>query len=370
MFNLPSNNIKNQASVDRKQNGEKSKSMELPRHVTIGHDVLGNIGEICSGLHFKGQAVIVVDKTTRRIAGNRVEELLHDHNYSAIQVEIEEADQKNLEVVQNLIKETKAKFILGIGGGRPIDIAKLGSFKVGKPYISVPTAASHDGIVSSQASIIEDGVRKSYKTHSPFAVVADTKVIAESPFRLLAAGAGDTLSNLSAVKDWVLAKKLRNEYYSSSAAMLSELSAKMILESSDMIKPHLEHSAWLVAKALVSSGVAMSIAGSSRPASGSEHMFSHALDMIFQKPALHGEQCAVGSIMMMYLHGGDWEELQQALVRIKVPVTAKQLKIDDEIIIKALTLANSIRPDRFTILSSGLTYDAAEELAITTGVIK
>ncbi len=355
--------------VERRHNGEKSKSMELPRHVTIGHDVLENIGKISKGLHFKGPALIVADKITKRIAGNRVLELLSSENYDVTQVEINEADLPNLNKVQNKIKELKAKFILGVGGGRPIDIAKLASYNTDKPFISVPTAASHDGIVSSQASIIENSGRKSYKTHSPFAVVADTKIIAESPFRLLAAGAGDTISNFTAVKDWVLAKKLRNEYFSSSAAILSEITAKMIMESADMIKPQFEDSAWLVAKALVSSGVAMSIAGSSRPASGSEHMFSHALDKIAPKPALHGEQCAVGSIMMMYLHGGDWEKLRKALIKMKVPVNAKQLKIDREIIIKALTIAHEIRPDRYTILSGGLTREAAEELAVETEVI-
>jgi glycerol-1-phosphate dehydrogenase [NAD(P)+] len=144
----------------------------------------------------------------------------------------------------------------------------------------------------------------------------------------------------------------------------------MVLENSDMIKPRLQDSAWLVAKALVSSGVAMSIAGSSRPASGSEHMFSHVLDKIAPKPALHGEQCAVGSIMMMYLHGGNWQGLRDGLVKIKVPVNANQLKMDDELIIKALTVAHTIRQDRYTILSGGLTNDAAEELAVNTGVIK
>jgi glycerol-1-phosphate dehydrogenase [NAD(P)+] len=355
--------------IERRHNGEKSKSMELPRHVTIGHDVLENIGKTSKSLHFKGPALIVADKTTKRIAGNRVVDLLAKEDYDAYSVVINEADLPNLEKTQNMIKEVKARFVLGVGGGRPIDVAKLASYNTDKPFISVPTAASHDGIVSSQASIIENHERKSYKTHSPFAVVADTKIIAESPFRLLAAGAGDTLSNFTAVKDWVLAKKLRNEYFSSSAAMLSELTGKMIVESAGMIKPEFKDSAWLVAKALVSSGVAMSIAGSSRPASGSEHMFSHALDKIAPKPALHGEQCAVGSIMMMYLHGGDWESLRDASLKMGVPVNAKQLKIDEKIIIKALTIAHEVRPDRYTILSGGLTLEAAEELAVKTEVI-
>lgn len=354
---------------DRRHMEEKSKSMELPRHVAIGHGVLENIGEICKYLHFRGSAVIIVDKTTKRIAGNRVEKLLTQENYETHQVIIDEADLTNLEQAKEKIVENKAKFVLGVGGGKPIDIAKLASFESKKPFISVPTAASHDGIVSSQASLTENHGKKSYNTHSPFAVIADTKIISASPYRLLAAGAGDITSNVTAVKDWQLAKKLRNEYFSSSAAMLSELTAKMLLESAEMIKPRLEESAWLVAKSLVSSGVAMSIAGSSRPASGSEHMFSHALDRLAPKPALHGEQCAVGTIMMMYLHGGNWQEIRDALIKIKVPVTAKGLKIDDELIIEALTIANTIRQERYTILSGGLTYEAAEDLAIQTGVI-
>jgi len=366
---VPKNKIKQIINNGRKQTIEKSKSMELPRHVAIGHGVLENIGEICRQLHFRGPAVIVVDKTTKRIAGNKVEKLLKTENYEAQQKIIDEADLKNLDNVKELITEIKAKFILGVGGGKPIDIAKLASFEVKKPFVSVPTAASHDGIVSSQASMHDNHGSKSYSTHSPFAVIADTKIISESPYRLLAAGCGDVISNLTSVKDWILAKKLRNEYFSSSAAMLSELTANVLLDSADMIKPRLEESAWLVAKALVSSGVAMSIAGSSRPASGSEHMFSHALDRLVPKPALHGEQCAVGAIMMMYLHGGDWEGIRNGLEKIKVPVNAKGLKIDDELMVEALTIAHSIRPERYTILSNGLTYDAAVDLAVKTGVI-
>ncbi|WP_455391756.1 NAD(P)-dependent glycerol-1-phosphate dehydrogenase [[Eubacterium] cellulosolvens] len=353
----------------RRHNGEKSKSMELPRRVAIGHGQLESVGEICKSLHLRGLAIIVVDENTKRIAGNRTKKILARSNYEATIVVITDADMKNLEKVKEVITEQKGKFVLGVGGGRPIDIAKLASFETEKPFLSIPTVASHDGIVSSQASIMVDNTKQSINTHTPFAVIADTKIISESPYKLLASGAGDIISNFSAVKDWTLAKKLRNEYFSSSAAMLSEISAKMILEDAETISNGDEESAWLVAKALVSSGVAMSIAGSSRPASGSEHMFSHALDRLAPKPALHGEQCALGTIMMMYLHGGNWEEIRESLAKIRVPITAKALKIDDDLVIEALTIAHTIKPDRYTILSGGLTYDAAEDLAVQTGVI-
>ena len=125
-----------------------------------------------------------------------------------------------------------------------------------------------------------------------------------------------------------------------------------------------------VVKALISSGMAISIAASSRPASGSEHKFSHALDMVAPKPALHGEQCGVGTIMMMYLHGGNWESIRDALKIVKAPTTAEELGIEPEYIIEALKIAHTIRKDRYTILGDrGLTDEAARKLASNTGVI-
>ncbi len=113
----------------------------------------------------------------------------------------------------------------------------------------------------------------------------------------------------------------------------------------------------------------MSIAGSSAPASGSEHKFSHVLDRISPKPALHGEQCGVGTIMMMYLHGGDWRNIKNALKTIGAPTNAAELGIDDKYIIQALTEAHKIRPERYTILGdTGITRDAAINVAKATGV--
>src|SRR5439155_19788343 len=108
---------------------------------------------------------------------------------------------------------------------------------------------------------------------TPIGVIMDTGVIAESPFRVLASVCGDIISNLAAVKDWARARNLRNEYFSSYAAALSELPARLVIENASTIKPRLEESAWVVCKILVSSGVVMSIAGSARPAYGSEHKF-------------------------------------------------------------------------------------------------
>ena len=114
----------------------------------------------------------------------------------------------------------------------------------------------------------------------------------------------------------------------------------------------------------------MSIAGSSRPCSGSEHLFSHALDMINCPHAMHGEQCGVGSILVAYLHNANWKRIKDALKQIGAPTTARELGVKDEEVVKALEMAAKIRPERYTILHKlKLNYEVCEKVARTTQVI-
>ncbi len=99
-------------------------------------------------------------------------------------------------------------------------------------------------------------------------------------------------------------------------------------------------------------------------------MFSHALDLLHPGKALHGEQCGVGCIMMMMLHGGDWKQIRDALKSIGAPTTATELGLSADDVIDALVEANKVRKERFTILGdNGLTRNAATNLARATGVI-
>jgi len=225
-----------------------------------------------------------------------------------------------------------------------------------------------DAHINTINNIIEEF--RNEKTKVPLAIIADSSVIAKAPYRLLASGVGDVIAKFTAVLDWRLAHKLKNEYYGEYAASLALLSAKHVLCYANVIRRGDEKAVRIVMEALISSSIAMCIAGSTRPGSGSEHLFSHALDLIAPKPALHGEQCGVGTIMMAYLHGKDWRKIRRTLKRIGAPTTAKELGIPDYYIIKALTIAHKIRPERYTILGeTGLTWEAAENLARTTGVI-
>lgn len=343
--------------------------MQLPRFIVTGHGTINKVTSVCEKLKLHDNALIVTGKYTKKIAGDIVYDAMDDKGYI---VDIEVTNNSSMEEVKRIKSvavSKNAQYLLGIGSGTSIDVAKLASTEIGLPFLSVPTAASHDGIVSSRASIIHNGKSTSIEANAPMAVVADTKIIADAPYHLLAAGCGDIISNYTAVLDWEMASRLRNEQFSEYAAALSRMTAKILVDSAELIKPDLESSARIVVKALVSSGVAMSIAGSTRPASGSEHMFSHALNQFAPVPALHGAQCGVGSIMMMYLHGGDWKKIRGALKVIHAPTSADELGIEDKYILEALVLAHTIRPERYTILGTGLSSDAAENIARITKVI-
>jgi glycerol-1-phosphate dehydrogenase [NAD(P)+] len=347
----------------------KSKTMIFPRDVRVGHGALDELGSVLHDLGARDEILLVSGATTRKLAGDRALEVVRKAGYEASLTQVAGATLQDVAAVEVDGRRRKVGVVVGVGGGSVIDVAKLAAYRLGVPYISVPTSASHDGITSPRASIKEDTGSSSKRANTPSAIVADTAVITKAPYRSLTAGCADAISNSTAVLDWKLAHRLRNEEYSSFAAVLAESAADMILENASAIKPGLEESAWLVVKSLIVSGVSMSVAGSSRPASGAEHMFSHTLDELAPGRAYHGEQVGVGSIMMMYLHGGDWKGIRDALAKLGAPTTAEQLGVPRDVVVEALVRAHRNKPDRYTILGDqGLSRKAAEELVRVTGV--
>ncbi len=348
----------------------KARGMVFPRIVLVGHGVLEDLAVTCRTFGFAEKGAVITGPRTAELAGYRATELLKAEGYTASTIIAGEATEGEVARVEEEVRVADARFLIGVGGGSKIDIAKLVAAHRHIPFVSLPTSAAHDGISSPRASLHGAQSRTSIEGAVPIGVIADTQLIVQAPFRLLASGCADVISNLTAVLDWRLAVRLRGEEYSSTAATLSEYAAHEIMERAEGIKPNLEESVWIAIRPILVAGIAMSVAGSSRPCSGSEHLFSHALDRISERPSLHGEQCGVGAIMMMYLHGGDWRRLKNALLTIGAPTTARELGVTSDEIVRALVLAHTIRPERYTILGdNGLTREAADRLAVTTGVV-
>ncbi|WP_049927049.1 NAD(P)-dependent glycerol-1-phosphate dehydrogenase [Halopiger goleimassiliensis] len=350
---------------------QKSTWIRLPRNVVVGHDVRDRVVDVVDDLHLQGRPLIVTSPTPRAVAADPIADDFAATGIDPAMVTVETATFESVERVIEVAEAEDPSYLIGVGGGKAIDIAKMASDHLELGFLSVPTAASHDGIVSNRGSVPDGDTRHSVAAEPPLAVIADTGLLAEAPWELTTAGCADIISNYTAVMDWRLAKRLKDVEYSEYAAALSEMTAEILVDNADLIRPGLEESAWVVTKALMSSGVAMSIADSSRPASGAEHLFSHQLDRLAPDAALHGHQVGVGSIMTAYLHGGEngvWRDIRDALDSIDAPTTADELGIDDETVLEALTTCHEIR-DRYTILGDGMNERAAREVATKTGVI-
>ena len=355
---------------------EEYHRIELPREIIIGREVHLKVGDFCQTYGFQESAIVVCDSTTFQIAGKAIASSLKEKGLTKVEsVQITAADTDNVKSVKKIIQEISPSILIGVGGGKVIDVTKLACLNDSHrnlPYISIPTIPSHDGIASPRASI--KGLETSYSVmvQSPIAVIADTKIISQSPYRYLASGSADVIANITATADWELAHKLKGEYYGEFANTLSKMCAEFVMRSARVITKGIEESYRIVLEALISSGIAISIAGTSRPASGSEHAFSHAMDLITGYAALHGEQVGVGTIMMAYLHGLDWEKIRDTLKVIRAPINAKQLGVSEDAIIKALMKAHKIRgTSRYTILGeNGLTKEAALNLAKVCEIIE
>lgn len=344
--------------------------MQLPREVVVGNETLGLVASICGKLGFSKSAFVVTGVKSYEVAGCRVIELLEKARTKVDHMLVSSSTTEDVTAVSAKIEEAKPQVVLGVGGGTKIDVAKLSAARQHVPFISVPTTASHDGIASPLASIKGSETPYSVMAHAPMAIIADTNVIVQAFHRFTASGCGDVIAKFTAVPDWYIAHKVENEYYGEYAASLALMSAKLVAKNAELIKPRNEEGLRILLEALISCGVAMSIAGSSRPSSGSEHLFSHALDTFASKHAMHGEQVGVGTILVACLHDLNWKRIKSKLEKVGAPTTATELGVEPEDVIESLVKARTIRPDRYTILSEKkLTHRSAKALAKKTGVI-
>jgi glycerol-1-phosphate dehydrogenase [NAD(P)+] len=241
-----------------------------------------------------------------------------------------------LELVEEL-REGSHDAVVGIGGGRTLDVAKYAASQAGLPMVSVATNLAHDGIASPVASLEdEEGRKGSFGVHIPIAVVVDLDYVRRSPEEQVRSGIGDALSNLNALADWEVAAEDRGEPES------------LVRSTDDLGSDSFQRT---LAEALVLSGLAMAVAGSSRPCSGACHEISHAIDALYPDRASHGEQVAVGALFASFLREHAlFEVLGRALRRHGVAQLPKDLGLADEEFAAAVAYAPSTRPDRYTIL--------------------
>lgn len=275
---------------------------------------------------------------------------------------------KEIHASKGVITEKDSDWVFSIGGGRTLDIGKLTALKSNSELVSLPTLIAHDGICSPVAVV--DGVSQGALV--PTALFVDFSIIKECPIEQIYAGIGDLVANLSAIEDWQLAHKEKGEKVDDFAIILSRRAARSIISKLEMnmLKENLEAKEFLTSysflhvyiESLVLSGISMSIAGNSRPCSGSEHLISHAIDEIHgpNKKALHGIQVMIATLHIERLIGFDLlvrkklnnsnSELEQILKHYGLPISFSDININDDELKTIIEKAPSTRKDRFTLL--------------------
>ena len=345
-----------------------SHTMELPRLIVVGEKNIGKIGNFLKSLNDAKKVSLISGSNVKKIVQKKIDESLASSNIKKSWYLSKINDAKSIKEIEKKIRKNKTNLVIGVGGGRSVDVAKMIAFNLGKPFVSIPTSASHDGIASPFVSV------KGKKPHSmvataPLGVFVDVDIIKRAPKKLLASGCGDLVAKITAVRDWQLGNSKTGEYYGRYSAHLALMSAKILIENSSRFAkkgPDVRE----IVEALISAGVASCIAGSSRPCSGAEHLFSHAVDKLEPGVGLHGEKCGIGAIMIAKLQGQDWKNIVKTLKAVGAPTTAKEIGLKSNILAKALTIAQSLRPERYTILKEvDMTEKKAVSLAKSTKVL-
>jgi glycerol-1-phosphate dehydrogenase [NAD(P)+] len=267
----------------------------------------------------------------------------------------------SLEAAGDLQGELRGKdydALVGIGGGRTLDVAKYAATRLALPMVAVATNLAHDGIASPVSSLLHEGGKGSFGVVLPMAVVVDLDYVRTSPARMVLSGIGDVVSNLTAIEDWRLASQERGEPVDGLAVTFARTAAESVLHRTDGMES--DNFLTVLAEALVLSGMAMAAAGSSRPSSGADHEIMHAIDALFPGTANHGELAGLGALFSAYLRDNQRlaEQIDACLRCHDLPRLPADLGLSDEQFAEAVAYAPQTRPDRYTILEH-LALDSA-----------
>jgi glycerol-1-phosphate dehydrogenase [NAD(P)+] len=330
------------------------RQIELPRHfraVEGTPELIRVLGEVVDELGFARLCVVSGPTVTLAIASEVADGV---EAATGPPLLIEENSERQVELLAAARELRDADAVVAVGGGRTIDVAKLCCEQACLPLIVVPTQLTADGI-ASPVSVVQSasGAVESRHARLPIGIVVDMDVIASAPAESARAGLGDLLANACALRDWRRAEEAGRETVDDFAALLavagSDLACSGEVRSLAAGPPDRGFLERLL-HGLVLSGLAMEVAGSSRPCSGSEHLVSHALDRLYPGTARHGEQVAFGTLLCTRLQGEDWRAVKRLMIEAGMQSAAAGFGLSNEQIVSALRAAPATRPGRYTVL--------------------
>ena len=339
------------------------KHISIPALLKIGAGALDNLGIYLKELQLQ-KVVVLFGNGLVEMFGSTVMEALQQEDIDIL--EYQELDTVRLEDLTSLAFSMPAKTqaVIGIGGGKVIDGAKYCGFLRNLPFISIPTSASSDGFSSASASLLVEGRRKSVPAKLAYGIVVDTRIIRSAPEKFLYSGIGDMVSKITALYDWIFEEEHGYGKVNDFAVMIAKKAGNSFVRTpftsiqDDLFLKELLDS-------LAMSGIANEIAGSSAPTSGSEHLISHALDKMLEHPQLHGIQVGIATYLMSVVQDHRYRRVDTIFTQTGFWDYVKTLDLRREDFEKAVDLAPSIKPFRYTYLHEQQYRDRAKELLHT-----
>lgn len=297
-------------------------------------------------LHSSGLQSDITERTKSSLDGDNI----------CIELQAEVTDASFEQAADLLVSlPRRCDAIVGLGGGKALDTAKYVAHLAKLPYFAIPTSLSNDGVCSPQSSLQVAGRRRSLAAAMPVGVVVDTEVCRQAPHMLWWSGVGDLAAKITAAFDWKLAFHARGEPVNDLALLLCDSAVRQFASHPQRDQEGVR----LLATAHLLSGIAMEVSGSSRPASGSEHLISHALDELSTRPRLHGLQVGVAAYLVAKLQGQQTDDVGRLLEATGFWQGIRNDPLLRSEWLAAARLAPTLKPDFHTVLSK---QDCTEEI--------
>jgi glycerol-1-phosphate dehydrogenase [NAD(P)+] len=334
--------------------------------IYVEKNALQRIPEVIIKLALGTNCLIVDDVNTREVAGIATIDLLKQNGCKVSEVTVDRPDEVNVDKV--VMNAGSQDFLIGVGGTSVLDITKLAAYRQRARYILFSTGIANNGMSSKTASIYIKGKKETISTNLPDAVIVDITIVSTAPRWMVAAGCGDLTAEVTAIKDWQLGRDEKMESYCDSVASLELSALDDVMRNVDAIGRRTDAGIRYLVDALIRSGLGMSIWNSSRPASGSEHLWSHWLDHYAEENKVrfgqHGEQVGIGTLLMAKYHEfydrnwwskGEYPNYQANAImsflrKVDAPTTPAEIGVNKELAVQAFLGAWEYRKDRHTIL--------------------
>lgn len=326
----------------------------LPLCMVVEEDVFSHVDEVvCEYLpEVKGQkAILVTEEFLKNTYSNIVDEIVKDFGNASVHL-VGNADYDSAAALAKHICIDDIKVVIGFGGGRVLDTAKYAAFISKAIYICLPTTLSNDSLASPFSVLGTEGSsRKTLPCKIPTAIIVDTDMIAKAPISQTMSGIGDTIGKYTAVYDWTLSARAGGSRVDDFAYSMAWMCYDSVAHCDDKNLSS-SHFMKTLSRSLVLGGLAMEIAGSSRPCSGSEHLFCHALEEYYPNIKIsHGMGVALGCIGAASFQGRDDLKIIEICKAYGLDINPMSYGITQDIFADAWMRAAGTRPGRVTILN-------------------